>query len=229
MRTGIEFTDREMGVWRSHQYPFMLASPDSGLTAPAFLQCKTTHPRQAYRSGIERPRALFGDGETLPLPWIVQGQQEMATMETTKHYFAVFVSTIDIRLFVMERNDDLIEGVAARERELWERIENGDPPEYDFNHPSTYDLVREQCEHTVETRVKALDTTTQQRWAAVKRLTAEIEERIAKRDAEKARVMLELGDARKGRFLDGTGVQKINHPSGSVYLKDAAPIKQKRR
>jgi predicted phage-related endonuclease len=226
MRTGIEFTDREMGVWRSREHDFMLASPDSGLSVPAMLQCKATHPSQAKRTGLGKS----GDTESLSLEWIVQAQQEMATMETTEHFFGVFVSIIDIRVFRMERNDELIAGIVAHEKELWERVQNGDPPEYDFNHPTTYDLVREECEFTLAHRTKALDDTTERSWKLARKLKADMDVLQRQYEGEMSKVMLDMGDAQVGRFLDGTGVRKVNVNKGDGYcfLREAAPLKNKR-
>ena len=109
-------------MWRSDEYPWMLADIDREVVGEnAGLECKTTSPYNKHD---------FESGE-VPLTYYVQCQHYMAVMGFDRMYLAVVVLGKGFYHFVVERDDNEIEALAAAERDFWQKVENDEIPEKD--------------------------------------------------------------------------------------------------
>lgn len=138
--TGIPVLYYPVPMVRSETHPFMLATLDAVLDKLQLLECKTT-TQANYSSGS------WGEEETdqAPVEYVFQAQHQMAVVGADVCHIAVIVSQHTghkLRRYVVERNDRMIEQIIKRESELWDRIQNQDPPEPDWNHASTLDLMK---------------------------------------------------------------------------------------
>lgn len=120
-RTG-KRVKRNNTMWRSTRWPWMLADIDREVIGEnAGLECKTT---SVYN------RHDFAGGE-VPLTYYVQCQHYMAVMGFDRMYLAVLVLNRGFYNFVIERDEEEIETLAAAEKSFWEHLEAGDPPPLD--------------------------------------------------------------------------------------------------
>lgn len=119
---------------RHPDLPFLLAHPD----------------RLVYQNRILELKVRFStDG------WGPAGSDNVPDEEMLQcmHYLAVtgrpfadlqcIFSGVEFRRYTLPRDETLIDNLISAESDFWTRVEAGDPPPLDFEHPSTPRLVRE--------------------------------------------------------------------------------------
>lgn len=211
-RTGRELRG-PLPLLRHAEHAFMLASIDREahdriveLKAPGWRQMK-------YWGETEGTDAV-------PERYLLQAQQQMAVAGVEICDVCPMFGR-ELRVYTVERNDDLIASIIEREAELWDRIQRGDPPAPDFGHKSTPDLIKRmyglQSGSSRELSVAAQ--------AAFERSQADaalIKEVEARRDADRALVLSEMQDAALGRFPDGRQVARVFYKECEIsYLRKA--------
>jgi putative phage-type endonuclease len=122
---------------------FMLATPDALLANGELLEAKTTTFFNA--------RLYWGDDGTddLPDPIVIQIQQQLAVTGREVGHAATLVDGRKLHLHRVERNDRLINRMMELEAEFWQRVVDGNPPEPQWGHKATPDLIKEM--HNLET------------------------------------------------------------------------------
>ena len=190
-RSGIKVLDSPCGLYRSPDSPFMLATPD------ALLAPNETGENELgeWKATTFRRAAELGEQETdnLPPDWVCQCQQQLYVMGLSVVHVAVLLDVFTLKIYRVERNDRLIDGIVKLEKELWERIENHDPPP-PVEHPQTLELARELY-HTVAdgSRIELSDSAAES-WRRERQAGRLIKKLKARQDFEKAKVLLEIGD-----------------------------------
>lgn len=204
-RTGIKVARSPMGLYRSETNPFMLATPDAllfekefdeqGLTQLSLGEWKTT----TWRRGAE-----LGEQETddIPNDWVVQAQQQMYVMGMDVCHVAVFLDIQTLKTYRVERNERIIEGIISKLKELWQRIENRDPPP-PVEHPRTLELASELFGEPENTDVKYLTDEAGEGWERRRQAGRLIKRLEARQEFEKAKVLFEIGDHYAGILPGG--------------------------
>lgn len=109
-------------ICSQHQeYPWMRATIDAYDAAGDTVEFK------AVGSWMGRKLPDDGDSDGLPEPWIIQVQHQMAVDQNQRAHIAVFVD-MGLRLYTVERNDDMLADIIAMESEFWGLVESGTPP-----------------------------------------------------------------------------------------------------
>ncbi len=178
-------------MFASSRVPFILATPDAQLTETEGVDCKWM---------TSRGEAALGDDGTdaVPAHWIAQAQQQMYVMEWVTVYFCVWVEA-ETRIFTVHRNDKFIDLLVKAEQELWQRIQDGNPPAPDFNHEHTPELVKNLYGITKGKTVELAEEVAQlwkQRQEA-SRVESEAKKRKERLTAE---VLHAMGDAEVGKI-----------------------------
>lgn len=196
-RTGIKVIESPMGLYRSADNPFMLATPDADLETRDLGEWKAMNFRRAAELGEQ-------DSDNLPDDWVCQCQQQMHVMDRQRVHVAVLIDGRTLKTYQVERNDRLIEGIIEAERELWQRIENRDPPEPNWEHSRTPQLIREMYGIVEAGDAIELSEEAARWWQCRKALMETIRENKEEADVLKSQVMHEIGNA-PGGILPGTG------------------------
>ncbi len=194
-RTGIKVAASPMGLYRSSENPFMLATPDALLESNELAEWKTT----TWRRGAE-----LGEQESdhMPHDWVVQAQQQMYVVGLDVCHVAVFLDIQTLKTYRVERNDRLIEGIIEAEDELWQRIENRDPPP-PIEHPRTLRLAREISGTPKNSDVMFLSAEGAECWKR-KRQAGRLGKRLKSREEfELAKVIFEIGKHHAGVLPGG--------------------------
>lgn len=123
-----------MPMYRHPEWSYMLATPDVWVSPTRGAELKVSNPQILARIRDQ------GVAEAVP-DYVVQCQQQMAVMGWQVVDLAVLVGK-RLHVFELERSDELIEMLAEAEAELWRRIEQGDPPDFDPTEPRSLDLVK---------------------------------------------------------------------------------------
>lgn len=193
--SGIKVIDSPMGLYRSSENSFILATPDADLETGDLAEWKTMNSRMAAANLGEETT------ENIPTEWIFQCQQQMYVMQRERVYVVVLTDFV-IRTYQVHRNDKLIDGIIEAERELWERIENRDPPE-PVEHPRTIQLARELYGVVENMNTKNLSDAAAEAWERKRQAGRLIRKLKAREDFEKAKVLLEIGDHYAGILPGG--------------------------
>lgn len=196
-RTGIRVIESPMGLYQSVENPFVLATPDADLETGDLGEWKSTTFRTAAKLGEQ-------ETDDLPSDWVCQCQQQMYVMERERVQVAVLIDGRTLKTYQVERNDRLIEGIVEAERELWERIENRDPPEPNWKHPRTPQLIREMYGIADALDVMTLSETAVKFLEQRKRMLNLAKEYKKAADEDMAHVLHEIGNA-IGGIIPGTG------------------------
>lgn len=179
-KLGIPIRQYPCPMMRHPEHPFMLATPDVILESDELLECKTTNFRIARGFGEE-------GSDYLPDEIVCQGQQQMAVTGLSVCHVAVLIDGRTLKMFRIERNDDLIAGLIRAEAELWERVQNEDPPEPEWGHASTFDLIR-----AMHGTVNAEAIVLPDEMLPVFNRQLELAERIKEMEAERERLRAKL-------------------------------------
>lgn len=113
----------EQVCMQSDDRPWQLATLDRTTDKNQVVEFKSV--------GIGNARTLGedGDSDSLPESWILQAQHQLAVTRWDLVIFAVFVGTTeDIRIYEVERNDQLINALNEVEAEFWESVQTKTPP-----------------------------------------------------------------------------------------------------
>jgi putative phage-type endonuclease len=199
-QTGLQIAQSPMPMYRSGSEPFVLATPDALLETGDGLETKTTTWRMASRLGAQ-------ETDEVPTDWLCQVQQQMYVMNWTACHIGALIDGRTLKRFCVGRHDGVIEGILSAERELWERIQNGDPPPINWSHSRAIELVRE-LHQAVNSDTVSLSDESVAAWAEYERLGAEIKTADARRDQLKARVLAEIGNAGFGDLGDGYMIKR---------------------
>jgi putative phage-type endonuclease len=197
-----------MGTYRHPVHEFVLASPDAGLSETAGLECKSIGWRVAD---------MIGEPGTNQLPphWICQGQQQMAVMGWETIVFAVLVEVETLKVYHVERHDGIIEALVAAERELWERIQNREPPEPEC-WAGHLDAVKRVFRTIEPGKVVHLTDAAKADWTRKREIDAQVKALEDERDTLKAHVYASLGDAQL-ELIDETHCIRRQMVKASTY------------
>ena len=182
------------------KWAFMSATPDA-IWHPEESQSPTCFDAKTTQLWDE-----FGDegSDDIPQEYIFQAQQQMAVTGAPRCDLPVLRSgSFDVSIYSVVRNEDLIEIIREAEQEMMDRIKNDDPPEPNWEHPKTYDVIRKTMCNVVEQSSVVLDEHLQELWDESKAMASErtrIEKEIKKR---KAKILYALGENAIGCLPDG--------------------------
>jgi predicted phage-related endonuclease len=112
-----------------------------------------------------------------------------------------------LKIYPVERNDKLIGSIESAAKEMSERVANDDPPEPDWNHPQTPQLIKEL--HGLRDGLAVeLPQECEAFWVAYQGLGDDIRQREKERDSIKARLLHAMGEAAIGQ-LPGIGMEVV--------------------
>jgi putative phage-type endonuclease len=119
---------RVNAMLRHPEHPFMLANIDREIVAedggkPEILECKTAG-HWAANSEQWGPT----DTDLVPAPYLVQTMHYLAVTGRDRARIAALIGGQELRLYTVERNEDLIAALIEREREFWHAVETRTAP-----------------------------------------------------------------------------------------------------
>jgi predicted phage-related endonuclease len=168
------------------------------------VDAKATNWRMIDKTGSDDSDKYGEEGtDQVPIGHLFQAQCQMAVMGFHRCDFPVLVDGRELRIYRVDRNEDLIKQIALAECELVERIMNADPPEPNWQHEGTLNVIRgmfgteigkvaqlSEADHDLWTRREQLKTVAKM----IEEESKEIDSRLA----------WAMQDAEVGRFPDAT-------------------------
>lgn len=147
----------------------------------------------------------FGEEGTddVPQEYVFQAQQQMAVTGASRCDMPVYGGRgYDISVYSVIRNDDIIGYIKDAELEMMERIKNSDPPEPNWEHPKTYEVIRKSFSEVVEESVE-LDEGLQALWDEAAALSKERGRLDTEISQKKAKILFAMGGRSVGILPDG--------------------------
>jgi len=193
--TGIQITGYCPGLFRHDQHHFMLATPDAIAGDGVGVETKTT---------MSRTEMGENGSDEAPISWWLQAQQQIAVCGfQTVYIAAAILDTRQLKWFQIDRDDEIISHLVSAERILWDQIQQGTPPEPDWEHESTAKLLRSRFPDFDATAERKLTTNAQAAWEQAERLGERIKQMETQRKLLQGHAIKELDDAAYGVFPDG--------------------------
>jgi putative phage-type endonuclease len=211
-QAGLVIEDAPCPMFRSDSRVFQLATPDAILADGTLVEIKTTNWRRAKQIGDE-------GSDAIPDEWLMQCQQQMAVVGADLVHVAVLIDGRNLWTGRVERNDALIGRMTEIEGDLWGRVETRRPPEPNWEHGATRDLVRSIHSGVVDGKVVDLAEDIAAAWRRQKDLAESIKSLEDEREALRSRVMFAMGDAAVGCAPDGLELVRKVVAGGQVFYE----------
>jgi putative phage-type endonuclease len=194
-------------MMRHGEHSWMFATPDGDFEDGELLECKSSvSPKVLAQCGEE-------GSDEVPTEYLLQCQQQMAVMDRQVVHLQLVIPSrwkfFEFRNFIVNRNDRLIASLIKKERELWQMIEAGVPPEPDWQHASTMDLIRNiHGAPEAEAEFVELSDAAVEQWARYESIKSQIKELNAQATEARARVVHEIADNAGGILPEGRAVRR---------------------
>lgn len=211
--TGIVLADPEPPMYRHARHQPIVATPDGIIDDSTIFEAKTASWRMKSQWGDQ-------ESDVIPDHYLCQTQAQMAVMDAAVCHVAVLFDGATLKTYRVLRNDELIRHLIAAALELWERIKDGNPPEPNWEHPSTPALIKEIHQTVNDTRI-VLTADEVDAWETYERLGKEIKALSDDRDIAKAFVLHGIGDHGAGLLPDGRMVRRKRIAATSVSYERA--------
>ena len=173
----------------------------------------------------------FGSEGTddIPQEYVMQAQQQMAVTDAERCDLPVLFRDFTFRLYTVRRNDDLIKLILEGEREMMDRLLNNDPPDPDWTHPKTYNIIKEIHNVVNDDAVELCEHATE-RWFEIEDMQEQVRELNKSIKSEKARVLNDMGDAGMGLLQDGRVLvrKKIKREAHEVKASEYVTLRCKK-
>lgn len=211
-RTGRVVTQpREM--LRHPKYSFVIGHPD-GLTEGRGYEGKTARTDRGWgEPGTDQ----------IPQDYVLQVQHYMLLTAIPVFDVAVLIGGQDYRQYEVPADPELQEMILEAEHDLWQRVERGEPPEPDWEHPQSLGALRKLYPGTNGQTVEATDSD-----AAWRRVMVEAAERAAAYEKEsetaKAHLLWRMGENAVLKFADGKGLRRKEVKRKGYTVEDSVYI-----
>lgn len=198
--TGLTFADPNPPMYRHGELNFITATPDGIIDDMTLFEAKTASWRM---------KASWGEqgSDEVPDHYLCQCQQQMFVMHAAEVHLAVLFDGFELKAFKVVRNDTLIKLLIAAATELWQRIRDGRPPEPNWEHPSTPQLIKNIHQSIQDARIILTDDEAES-WARYASLGDFISEANEERELIKAKIAHEIGDNYAGILADGRMIRR---------------------
>jgi len=223
--TGLIPIDENPPMFRSRDRQWMTATPDMIVTTTELAEVKTASWRMKLNWGNE-------DSDAIPDQYLCQTQWQMAVMgpEFVSVYVPVLFDGFQTKIYRVERNERMIGYLIDAGQELWERIQNGDPPEPNWEHESTPRLVQEMHSE-INQEIIDFDEDERSDFADYEAMSEQKKIIETAQQLIKSRLLYRVGNAYGGDLKDGRIVrrkliEKPGHVVGPSSYIDFRAIKK---
>lgn len=175
-------------------YSFLGATPDGMVLGSGG---EWDHPLDSKDSGVNMASHYGEEGtDDLPVDYLMQAQQQMLVMDADIQETVVMIDRA-LKIFRIERNEDLQACIIECAGELAQRMACGSPPDPQWEHPSTPKLIKE-IYGTIENETVEIPEEIAIYWMRKKELASQITHLEKEKDEMQARVQFFMQYASKG-------------------------------
>lgn len=198
-------------------YPFLFCHLDR--TIPAGWGYPPGTPLELKNSSQSKewgPEDAGRDG--VPIDYLIQVQHQMACCKKEMALIAVLLWGNTLKIYEIPRDNEFINMIIEMDAEFWGRVKSGTPPEIQFDHSTSCDLLRRIYPGTNGKRIDLPENLMP--WHDT--LVSARMHRKAYDDViqgAKAHIMLEMGESAVGMLSDGTGYTRKANKNDVVTLR----------
>lgn len=205
---------------------WVMSTPDRDIEdLPWWLECKTARNKVGW--GAEGT-------DQVPEVYLLQGHWQLLTGEhlgIEAIELAVLFYGQELRCYQIRRNHALQERLLELASDFWDKVLRREPPDPDWQHPATPELIKLLCRPRVEMQVE-LDAFLALEVDAWQDCGKQIGLLEKQRKLHRARIDYAMGEANMGLLPDGTTITRktIDHPASprSGYSETRMFIKKPR-
>lgn len=168
--------------YRDAEHPFLAAEIDAETADGRNVEIKTVSPFKAREWGEEQTDAI-------PVHYTAQAMHGLMVTGREVCIFGVLIGGDDFRVYQVERDEETIAAIRAREVEFWQRVQDRNPPE-----PTTVGDVARLFERDAGTTAEA-DAATLAAWNRLRELKALLKEHGAEAEQLEEQIKLAMRDA----------------------------------
>lgn len=216
MRTGKDTRKSNQTIYHP-DYPFIACNLDRtiphGWGYPAGTPLELKNSSQSKEWG---PEEAGPDG--VPIEYLIQVQHQMACCKKVMALIAVLLWGNTLKIYEIPRDNDFIDMIIQMDFNFWDCVKSGIPPEIQFDHSTTCDLLRRIYPGTNGKRIDLPENLMP--WHNT--LISARMHRKAYDDViqgAKAHIMLEMGESAVGMLSDGTGYTRKANKNEVVLLR----------
>ena len=209
---------------------FMSCTPDA-LVLPESsrkgVEFKSTTPMM-YGALTALDSNKYGEegSDAIPTETFMQVQQQMDVMNWTEVDVVVFFGVFTMRVYPIQRDDQVIDAITDAEQELSERIIARDPPEPDWEHPRTRELLREMHGYVPNTVVELGDREFEL-WRKCQKAGQIIKKVETVQRGWRNQLLDAIGGAEIGRLGHGKELRRVVIKDQIVTEADVAKLQEK--
>jgi putative phage-type endonuclease len=221
-----EFSDGNPPMVRSLANPFMMATCDSFVGDDEIFEAKWTSNRKFKYGWQPDPWGEQGTDQ-IPEEVILQAQQQMSVTGRKRVWVGVLVEC-NFRVYVVEREDELIDWLVSEERGFWDRVLDRDPPSVAPDHKAALRAVQALYRGKIEPFGIHLSPEVdklRQRLEGLREAETAIGKEIS---ACKTAILAEMGTAEYAIGSDGSGLKRCYVKASEYTVKRDEAIMLKR-
>lgn len=195
--TGLTVRKPETPIQRHPSRPWMLSTRDRVCVgSERIVELKKVSAFHA---------AEWGEPGTdeIPREYIIQVHHQMIVADQAEADVAALIGGDDFRIYTVHRSKGLAERIIAIEEDFWARVERREPPEPDWTHAATPDLILAVAGLDPAQTIALGDEALQ--WAReYSAISDELRDGAKHKENLKARLIHAMGEAATARLPDGT-------------------------
>jgi putative phage-type endonuclease len=161
--------------------------------------------------------------DEIPLSYTLQVQHGMAVMNKSFAVLACLIAGHELRIYRIDRDQALIDGLMQKEREFWSLVESGTCPPFDHAHPTALDVLSKAYPGTNgEEKPMPLEADA---WHQTYQDLCEAEKTARDgKQAVKALLLHAMGEAAIGRLGDGSAYTRKLNRAGRMDFRHSVRV-----
>ena len=208
-----QVVDRNQHLYFHHDRDDIGATPDGFATniqvddgaSRAVVECKNAGFRMFDRSGEDVNKYGESGTDNVPVYVLAQAQWQMGVMGLYRCDVPVLANGNALKIYVINREEMLIDAMFSAAAELTERLLNNELPEPNWSHDRTRECLRVMFGHTVG-KVVTLGPEKLTLWKNIRNLRASMRSLESAEEEAANKFMFDVGDAEIVRF-EGSDIQ----------------------
>lgn len=209
MKTGMVTRKSNQTIYHP-DYPFIACNLDRTIEGGIPLELKNSSISKDWG-----PEDAGADG--VPIDYLIQVQHQMACCKKNMALIAVLLFGNTLKVYDIPRDDEFIEMIIEMDLKFWENVKSGTPPEIQFDHSTSCDLLRRIYPGTNGKKIDLPeDLMSWHNTLVSARMHRKAYDGVVQ--GAKAHILLEMGENAVGLLSDGTGYTRKADKNGVVRL-----------
>lgn len=192
-------------------YPFIACNLDRAVGGGIPLELKNSSMSKDWG-----PEEAGPDG--VPIEYLIQVQHQMACCKKDMALIAVLLFGNTLKVYKIPRDNKFIDMIIEMDAEFWGKVKSGTPPEIQFDHSTSCDLLRRIYPGTNGKKIDLPeDIMSWHNTLVSARMHRMASDGVIQ--GAKAHILLEMGESAVGMLKDGTGYTRKANKNDVITLR----------